>query len=216
MELIDWPARQSPLAALQSPNLNRRHAAVTASTLAAFHRAHPERPMLTSESGGAGPLVWTLESLPPDVEVDGIVLIAPALSPTYDLTRALRHVRGKALVLSSSHDTFVLGTGTSTFGTIDGPRTSAAGLVGFTHPATADPAEYAKLDPRPYDPAWLWTYGNAGGHTDALGVRFASGYLAPILSAWARAATDHRPSLAPPFSAGFERIADDGAPSSIF
>ena len=32
-------------------------------------------------SGGAGPAVWALEALPPDVRVDSVLLAAPALSP---------------------------------------------------------------------------------------------------------------------------------------
>jgi hypothetical protein len=205
VELIDWPRGASPLTALHSAAVTRTRSVDTARSLALFHQVHPDRPiLLISESGGAGPMVWTLEALPPDMQVEAAVFIAPAMSPTYDLSTALHHVRAKAIVFSSSRDTIVLGTGTTTFGTIDGPHTPAAGLGGFVRPPSGDPMQYAKLDARPYDPAWFWTYGHAGGHTDALGIRFASGYLAPILTALARAAEDRRGAVDQPREPGHD------------
>ena len=72
-----------------------------------------------------------LEQLPSGVQVDTVVFIAPALSPEYDLTRALSHVRDKVYVLYSPYDAAVLGMGTKMLGTVDGVKAEASGKVGF-------------------------------------------------------------------------------------
>ena len=59
------------------------------------------------------------------------VLLAPALSPEYDLTAALRAVSREMVVFWSPLDIFMLGMGTKVFGTADRVRTAGAGLVGF-------------------------------------------------------------------------------------
>jgi hypothetical protein len=180
----DWPARRSALTALIADDLHRRAAARVATILTARHRAHPDQPLyLTCESGGAGPAVWALELLPEDVRVEAAVLLAPALSPRYDLTRALRHVRREMLVFPSRGDLLVLGAGTTLLGTVDGRHEAAAGMLGFRAPPTADAAQYLKLHQIPYDPRWLFDYAHTGGHIDALNPLFASTYLAPLLAA---------------------------------
>jgi hypothetical protein len=130
--------------------------------------------------------VWALEALPDDVAVEAAVLVSPALSQTYDLTPALRRVRQTMLVFPSKADGAVLGLGTSVFGTMDRRRGVSAGLAGFTPPASADPAQYAKLEQFPYRGRMLRDYGNGGGHAWALYPRFASGWLAPRLVEIAR------------------------------
>ena len=60
-----------------------------------------------------------------------VFLLASALSPEYDLSKALGHVRGKVYVFTSPGDSLVLGTGTRLFGTIDGIKSDAAGLNGL-------------------------------------------------------------------------------------
>ena len=83
-----------------------------------------------------------------------IAMFAPALSPQYDLTKALKHVKGKLYVFSSPHDFVVLSAGTKMFGTMDGVRCEAAGLKGFVKPTSADSEQYKKLVPQPYQRTW--------------------------------------------------------------
>ena len=90
----------------------------------------------------AGPAIWTLERLPGDVKVACFVMLAPALSPTYDLSKGLAHVSGSAYCFNSPDDDMVLGTGTNLFGTMDGVRCDAAGRVGFVKPPDADAARH--------------------------------------------------------------------------
>ena len=67
--------------------------------------------------------------------VERVVLLAPALSPDYDLSAALRAVRREIVVFWSPFDLIILGAGTRVFGTIDRVKTVGAGLVGFRVPA---------------------------------------------------------------------------------
>jgi hypothetical protein len=181
---FEWTRGQFMITTLKAYDANRSAGRKLADEIVAIRRAEPDRPVfLSCDSGGAGPLVWGLEALPDDVHVEAALLIAPALSPDYDLSRALAHVNKKMLAFTSPGDRFVLGWGTRTYGTIDGKRTNAAGYVGFTTPTCpALPDQYAKLEQVKYQRAWFGKFGHAGDHTGAMGSRFASGYLAPMLT----------------------------------
>jgi hypothetical protein len=136
--------------------------------------------VLDGHSAGAGLVVMALEDLPPDLQVDGVVLMAPALSRTYDLTRALRHVRGRADVFFSDRDTLVLALGTFLLGTVDGVHGEAAGNGGFVKPPRASREAYAKLIVHPYS-VDRKLRGDDGGHEGMLGPVVAAALIAPLL-----------------------------------
>lgn len=115
------------------------------------------------------------------MKVDQVVLVQPAISPGYDLSRALKHVKRNMYYTSSPGDWFVLGVGTRVFGTSDGQKSDAAGFVGFRPPPTADARQYRKLVEIKYDPAWI-RWGDFGSHTGALSTSFAFHVLAPLLT----------------------------------
>src|SRR5688500_4134710 len=180
VKIYDWTAGNAGLAALGAAERNGQEAAKIARMIEERVRANPgERVIVTGHSGGSGLAVWALESLPDDVQIDTLVMIAPALSPGYDLSRALRHVKGRAYSFNSEHDP-VLGPGTRTFGTIDRIMTNAAGRVGFVRPAGADEQQYAKLVQIPYDRGFM-VFGNIGDHIGAMMPRFAAKVIAPLL-----------------------------------
>src|SRR4051812_40363297 len=90
-----------------------------AAEVAAFKAAKPGAPVyLVGKSGGTGVAVKALEGMPPD-SVESAVLISSALSPEYDLARALTAVRCEMTVFWSPLDVIVLGAGTRIFGTVD-------------------------------------------------------------------------------------------------
>ena len=181
VELYDWTCRRPGLDALQAYSRNRSQARKVARLIAERRREYPTgRIILTAESGGTGVAVWALERLPKDVKVDEVLLIAPALSPGYDLTGALEHVKGTFRSFNSPGDWFMLGIGTRLFGTIDGVYTDAAGLVGFHRPSGGNLTQYRKLVEMRYDPAWL-NYGDLGNHAGGMSVAFARYFLAPLL-----------------------------------
>ena len=177
----DWPGEQAGLGALFNRERNENEAKRVAEALEKRYRENPSRRIvLTAHSGGTGILVWALEKLPDDVRVDTVILLASALSPQYDLSQALRHVRGRMFSFHSDADAVVLGTGTRAFGTMDGVKCDAAGRCGFVSPDGADKAEYEKLVQVPYDTAWM-RLGHIGDHVGPLGRRFSREVLAPLV-----------------------------------
>ncbi|HEX8521692.1 MAG TPA: hypothetical protein VF669_05495 [Tepidisphaeraceae bacterium] len=178
----DWTTADPGLGALLARQRNMDESNNVAQILLEHSRANPNaRISVTAHSGGAGIIAWALEKLPDDVQIDTLVLLAPALSPTYDLTKALKHVRGHVYVFYSQFDATVLGVGTSLFGTIDGVKTQAAGMVGFKQPAKSDPDQYKKILQIPHDRTWIRAYGNMGDHVGTMNRTFAREVLAPLI-----------------------------------
>lgn len=181
-DTYDWTCNDAGVTALLARKRNDGQAQKIADLITKQFREDPTRHiMLTGHSGGCGLAVWALEKLPPDVKVDTVLLLAPALSPTYDLSPALARVTGRLFAFTSPNDIFALGAGTALVGTIDGKKCAAAGKVGFVKPTEpADDKQYEKLTPRPYDAAWV-KYGNIGDHIGVMNPRFVSTILAPVL-----------------------------------
>lgn len=183
VEIYDWTGgpEKEGLPALANNQHHREEAEKIATMIADQAAKHPDIPIvLTSHSGGCGLAVWALEQLPDNVTIKNFVMLQSALSPQYDLSKALKHVRGKLYVFSSVNDSLVLGTGTRMFGTIDRVQTDAAGRIGFTMPKTADHEQYEKLVSIPYQNAWL-RYDNIGDHIGPMNVPFAKAIIAPLL-----------------------------------
>ncbi|MEA2710241.1 MAG: hypothetical protein QOF78_2842 [Phycisphaerales bacterium] len=179
---FDWTGEDAGLAALVATRRHRDESTRLAAMIADELRTNPGTQInISTHSAGAGIIAWALEQLPPDVQIDTLLLIAPALSPQYDLSRALTHVRGKAYVIYSPYDTAVLGIGTQMFGTVDGLKVEAAGKVGFTAPPKADKQQYEKLVQIPYRSAWI-KLGNIGDHIGGLSRPFSRAILEPLLA----------------------------------
>jgi alpha-beta hydrolase superfamily lysophospholipase len=155
-----------------------------AETIRLFRARRPEAPIfLVGKSGGCAVMVKALERLDaPDVE--RAVLLAPALSPGYDLTRALGNVRSEVVVFWSPLDVFFLGLGTGVFGTSDRVWGKGAGLVGFRTPSPGDDparlAAYRKLRQVRWSPGMSST-GYLGGHLGPDSPRFLARYVVPLL-----------------------------------
>jgi pimeloyl-ACP methyl ester carboxylesterase len=181
LAMHDWTADHEGLEALLNQPLHEQESQRVAEALTKRYRENPERRIvITAHSGGTGIAVWALEKLPDDVKVDTVVMLASALSPDYDLTKALRHVRGKMYSFNSLTDTLVLGVGTRTFGTVDGVKCDAAGRCNFALPDGADEQQYKKLVQVPYSAAWM-ALGNIGDHVGPMSSRFARDILAPVV-----------------------------------
>lgn len=182
IEIFDWTAKDPGLGALFARKRNEQQAEKVAGKIQQILKDEPGAKLrIVCHSGGAGIAAWALERLPDDAKIESIVFIAPALSPKYDLSKALAHVRGKAFALTSVNDVIVLGAGTRMFGTIDGKKEEAAGLRGFKTPdEPADPKQYDKLVQLPYQDAWM-EIGNIGDHIGPMGREFAEKVIAPLL-----------------------------------
>jgi pimeloyl-ACP methyl ester carboxylesterase len=194
--VYDWTSGNPGLAALGAVERNKQEAKKVAQMIEDRVRARPDlRIVMTGHSGGSGLAVWALEDLPDDVQIDTLVMLAPALSPNYDLSRALRHVKNKAYAFNSEYDP-VLGPGTRAFGTIDRIMTNAAGRVGFEKPAGADDEQYAKLVQIPYDRGFM-LFGNIGDHIGPMMPRFAAKVIAPLILTGELPRPTTRPSTQP-------------------
>ena len=131
---------------------------------------YPDRPInLVGLSAGTGVSVWALEDLKPGYEVDNVILLASSLSHDYDMSKALKRVKGKVYNYFSSNDA-VLQIPMKIFGTIDAKfGVDGAGAVGL-HNRTQKivnkrwKAEYQR-------------YGYYGGHTDATSPGFVKAVL---------------------------------------
>jgi hypothetical protein len=158
-------------------------ARLIADTIKHFKTECPNDPIfIVAKSGGSGVVVKALEQLDRPM-VERVVFLAPALSPAYDLTGALRNVRRDLVVFWSPFDIFILGAGTRLFGTVDRVRTVAAGLVGFQVPPPGDLDKgfsYGKLRQVRWRPA-MATTGYLGGHVGPDSPMFLRKYVVPLL-----------------------------------
>ncbi len=180
-DIYDWTCNDPGLNSLLARKRNEAQAQLVADQITQKYRKNPNlRIVLSGHSGGTGIAVWALEKLPDDVKVDTLLLLASALSPSYDLTRALSHVRSHCYNFCSDNDVMVLGLGTRAFGTIDGVKTEAAGEYGFVLPVKADRSQYEKLVQKPYDKSYM-QYNNLGDHLGCMLRPFASHVVAPLI-----------------------------------
>jgi hypothetical protein len=136
---------------------------------------------LVAKSGGAGVAIKALELMAQQA-VERVVLLAPALSPQYDLTAALEAVHKEIVVFWSPLDVLILGAGTRLFGTMDRVRTASAGLVGFqTPPEEHANGPYRKLRHVRWRPRMMTT-GYFGGHWGPDSPWFLRRYVLPLLN----------------------------------
>lgn len=188
IEVHDWtlgPSWLSAVVNLRAESHNRREARRIAQKIVQYQNRYPGQPVhIVGHSGGGGIAVYTLESLPPRREITSAILLAPALSPTYDLRPALRHVEKGIYNFYSPYDVGFLGLGTSVAGTIDGQHTRAAGAVGFTVPWGLDQDDRRLYADFLYQQRYLSRMvksGHPGTHVGWSNRRFVAEWLAPIL-----------------------------------
>jgi hypothetical protein len=161
------------------------HARILAESVRSYKSKRPFDPIyLIAKSGGSGVVVKALELLN-EQQVDRAVMLAPALSPSYDLSIALHAVRCDIVVFWSPFDVFILGAGTRVFGTVDRVKSASAGLVGFRIPArgTSNDTEgqrYDKLRQIRWRPR-MATTGHLGGHFGPDNPLFLRRYVVPLL-----------------------------------
>ena len=163
---------------------NRAVATDLAQTIAAYRDRFPDRPVtLIGHSGGGALAAWALEALPDGCQVDRALLLAPALSPRYNLAPAVRGVRDRLFVSHSWGDFALMGLGTMLFGTIDRRHTPSAGWVGLRLPRALSPDDrqaYGKVRRIRWHPRMI-ADGHIGDHVGWTVPRFARRFLAPIV-----------------------------------
>jgi pimeloyl-ACP methyl ester carboxylesterase len=144
-----------------------------------WRQKHPEgRIVLIAHSAGAGVALGAVARLEPGIVAGPIILLAPDLSPDFDLRPALGHA-DVIHVFYSSKDEFFQGIGPEIVGTYDRVHCDGAGLKGFTL-ANLDASEKGRVIQHPYRDDWQ-KLGNDGGHYDWLAEPFVAGVIKPII-----------------------------------
>ena len=187
IEIYDWTTGipGNLLVNLAYLERNREEARKLARRIVRYQQRQPGRPViLVGHSGGGGIAVLALECLPKDSKVDLAILLAPALSPDYDLTSALRHSSQGIMNLYSNKDVGLLKVGTTIFGPIDREFGASAGAVGFREPPEANEATRTLYKRYLRQVCWrehMKHYGADGSHFGWASRRFARKYLAPLI-----------------------------------
>ncbi len=169
-----------------SNKYKRAKARELARKITAFRRQNPNVPItVMGLSAGTAITVFTLEALPDDITVDNVILLSGSLSSTYNLTRALRHVRNKMYIFTSHRDA-VLQVLMPFGGTADrGSGTTATiGVQGPTLPTGATNETRQLYKSKIVEIPWkreFERYGNFGGHTDTVKASFVRHYVAPLV-----------------------------------
>ncbi|HEY1629583.1 MAG TPA: hypothetical protein VGF52_06970 [Tepidisphaeraceae bacterium] len=141
-----------------------------------WRQTHPSAQIdLVGHSAGCGVILGALPRIGEN-RVGDVVLLAPSVSPTYDLHPALEKIAGQVDVFYSEHDTTFLKWRDSHFGTYDRIKIAAAGYSGFVGNYPSE-----KLVQRPYQDRWR-DLGNDGGHFGPLAERFVHDVVAPLLA----------------------------------
>lgn len=161
---------------------NRERASELASEIRTYAREHPGKKInIIALSAGTGIAAFALEFLPERIQVQNVVFLGCSLSSRYDLTRALRRVRGGLYCVYSPTDGILKDVVWYT-GTVDRIKGSAgiAGLEGFGRPSStaSDMArQYAKVHNVAYRSEFAAS-GYRGGHIDCTSRQFVANYLA--------------------------------------
>ncbi len=163
---------------------HRKQSRVIVETVLDRLEREPSKPVfLVGKSGGAWIVIKALEELP-ERSVEAVVLLAPAVSPDYDLSKALGALNRDLVAFWSPFDVVVLGIGTWLFKTTDRVRSFSAGLVGFRIPEGLDP-ERERLYRRLKQVRWrarMATTGYLGGHVGPDSPAFLRKHVVPILT----------------------------------
>ena len=131
---------------------------------------------VVAHSAGAVVALTAAERLPAGA-VDRIILLAPAVSPGYDVRQALKASRHGVDVFYSSTD--MMSRGLALTGTADGSNVPSAGANGFADPQGAGSSSLRQYG---YTREMSRT-GHLGGHYGWTKIGFLRDYVVPMLAA---------------------------------
>ncbi|MBU6454971.1 MAG: alpha/beta hydrolase [Cyanobacteria bacterium REEB67] len=137
---------------------------------------------IVAKSAGCAIALKALSLVPAD-SVQKVILLAPAVSPQYKLQPALRAVKEKLVSFWSPNDAFILGLGTTLFGTADGAYSKSAGMIGFAAPQAIDSEAanlYEKFSQIKWRPSMVATL-NFGDHQGSVTLPFLANHVVPLL-----------------------------------
>lgn len=187
LRIFDWTTRFVGffLIHLRSTRLHKKAIGKLTQQIIDYRREYPEKPIyLIGHSGGAAIAALTVQQLPEECQVDGVILLAAALSPGFNFAPALRHVKRGLWSFHSHWDFIFLSIGTIACGTLDGRWTTSGGKVGFHVPDDAsaeDKKLYAeRLHQIPFCREMRESY-NFGSHLSCTNRVFIAEWVAPLI-----------------------------------
>jgi hypothetical protein len=185
-ELVSWETGKGLMADQNASVAYKREMAKEgARKIQDYQKEYPKAPVnLLGFSAGTAEAIFALEVLPETKPVDHVVLLGTSISRDYDMTEALKRVKDKLYIFTSTHDR-MLGTLMPLSGTADRKFDDpGAGIKGFVLPAGASPATrklYAeKIVTIPYSKD-LRKDGDKGHHFDNVKKEFIRDEVAPLL-----------------------------------
>lgn len=144
-------------------------------------------------SAGCAEAVFALEALPENIKVDDVVLLGASISEDYDLTEALKRVRNKLYIYTSTEDQ-MLGFWMKLSGTADRRfHDPGAGIDGFVLPKNASAATRKAYSQKIVTIPWTEAMeidGNSGHHFDNVKMEFIRDHVAPLFMGNASALLD--------------------------
>ncbi|MEO5913505.1 MAG: hypothetical protein ABIS50_04685 [Luteolibacter sp.] len=184
-EMFTWETGDGLMADQDaSVKFKRAKAKEAASRIVSHVNEYPNPPLdILGFSAGTAVAIFALEDLPESVQVNDIVLLGTSISRNYDLTKALKRVRGHVYVYTSTRDRMLdflmpfSGTADRKF---DDP---GAGITGFVlpHGTTAATRKlYAeKIITIPWTAA-MEKDGDYGRHFNNVKMEFIRDQVAPL------------------------------------
>ena len=187
IEIFDWTSGWIgwSLVHLRDRRRHIRESQRLAERIRKYQQEYPGRPLyLIGHSGGTGIILRGLELLSPEECVTSAIFLASAVSPTYDLRPALRHIEGCLHSFYSQFNWFQLRLGTQLLGTIDGVHSQSAGAVAF-RPVGEDEDSRQLYKSRLRQHPFRWSMAkcwNFAGHLGCTNRAFAAKWLAPLVT----------------------------------
>lgn len=185
-ELMSWETGKGLMADQKaSVEYKREKAKESAAKIRRYMQDHPGAPVgLLGFSAGTAEAIFALESLPESAPADHVVLLGTSISRDYDMTEALKRVKHKLYIFTSTHDQMI-GTMMKFSGTADRKfNDPGAGIKGFVLPAGASAATrqlYAKKIVTIPCSDDFRKDGNKGHHFDNVKKEFIRDHVAPLL-----------------------------------
>lgn len=156
--------------------------------ITSYLKKHPQAEAnIIALSAGTGVGMWAIESVQPPYKVNNYIMLGSSLSSKYDVSKALKNMKGNIYVYYTSTDPVLQGP-VRALGTIDGTFDDSAGLVGL-HGRGAS-GRVVNIARRSEHGSYGWT----GGHADCTNRRFVARYLARHIVTRGAASPEQQPT----------------------
>jgi len=146
---------------------------------------YPGNPVsILAWSAGCAEAVFALEELPESLKIERVVLLGASISEDYDLTTALKQIRDKLYIFTSTEDEMI-GFMMKFSGTADRKfHDPGAGIHGFVLPKNATEETRRLYAEKIVTIPWTKDFekdGDEGGHYDNVKMEFIRDRVAPIM-----------------------------------